>query len=111
MLLALSWEFPKLTIFHLITLLSIGCPLIHEYNASSFVCASCQQLLAIGLSSLKFTNQPTSYTLLYMHMVLPFFVFSLCKHFHSLSSLCADTLLGQSSFILHLPSGTVSLAK
>ena len=81
MLLALSWKFPNLTIFHLILLLSIGCPLIHEYNASSFVCASCQQLLATGLSSLKFTNQPTCYTLLHMHMVLPFFVFSLCKHF------------------------------
>ena len=80
MLLALSWEFPKLTIFHLISLLSTGCLLIHEYNASSFVCALCQELLAIGLSSLKFTNQPTSYTL-HMPMVLPFFVFSLCEHF------------------------------
>ena len=53
MLLALSWEFLKLTISFLILLLSIGCPLIHEYSTYSLLCAttaSTRLLLHVYLS-------------------------------------------------------------
>ena len=68
-LLALSWEFPKLTSSSL--LLSIGCPLIHEYCTNSLLCAttaSTRPILSTWLKW-KFTNQPASYAHL---LILPF---------------------------------------
>ena len=43
MLLALSWEFPKLTISLLTSFLSTGCPFIHEYCTNSLFCATTNQ--------------------------------------------------------------------
>ena len=54
-LLALSWEFPKLTISLLILFLSNGCPLIHGYSTNSLLCAtaaSAWTLLSTWLNSL-----------------------------------------------------------
>ena len=82
MLLTVSWEFPKLTIYCLILLLTTGCPLIHKYSTNSPCCAataSAWLLLAAWLNSLKLTNQPASYTLL---LILPFSIFPLCAHTH-----------------------------
>ena len=89
LLFTLSWEFPKLAISLLILLLSIGCPLIHEYNTKSLLCdttASVLLLLSTWLSSWKFTNQPTSYAVL---LILPF-----------LSFLCVAALVWSEIFFL-----------
>ena len=40
-LLALSQEFPNLTISLLILLLSTGCPLTHEYSTNIYLCYNC----------------------------------------------------------------------
>ena len=56
-------------------------------------------LTRIRPNSLKFTNQPASYTFL---LILPFFVFPLCTR----TRLVRDLFL-----MLHRLSGTVSLAK
>ena len=70
-------SFCKLTISLFILLLSIGCPLIHEYSTSLLLCAttaSARPLLSTWLN-LKFNNLCSSYALL---LILPFFVFPLC---------------------------------
>ena len=99
-LLALSWEFPKLSI-SLILLLSIGCPLIHAYSTNSFLCArtaSTRPFLSTWLNVLKFTNQ---------HCIRSSFdTFILC-----LPSVLTHSLGQKSFFMLHRLSGTVSLAK
>ena len=101
MLLALSWEFPKL-IFLFILLLSIFCPLIHENNTNSLLCAaanSAQSLLASWPNSLRFANKHTSCTLL---LILPLFVFPLCA--------CTYLVRGL-LLVLQCQSGPLALAK
>ena len=60
---------------------------------------NCIWLLDPWLNSLKFTNQPASYSLL---LILPFFVFPLCAH---------TCLVGDCFVLLHHLSGAVSLVK
>ena len=89
LLFTLSWEFPKLAISLLVLLLSVGCPLIHEYSTNSFLCdttASVLLLLSTWLSSWKFTSHPTSYAVL---LILPF-----------LSFLCVAALVRSEIFFL-----------
>ena len=77
-LLALSWEFPKLTISLFIMFLSIGCQLIHEYNKNSLLCATTARTLpfmSIWLNSWTFTHLSARYAL---RLIRPLFVFSLC---------------------------------
>ena len=102
MLLALSWDFLKLTISLLILFLSTGCPMIYEYSTNSLRCsttASTWRLLSTWLNSWQFTNQPTSYALL---LILPWSVFPLCAH---------TRLVRDLFFLLHRLFRTVSLSK
>ena len=97
-----SRKFPKLILSLLILLLSIGCPLIHEYSTNLLLCAttaSTWPFLDTWLNSLKFTNQPKTYALL---LILSFFIFPLCMR---------NCLVRELFLMLHHLSGTVSVAK
>ena len=84
-------------------LLSIGCPLIDEYSTNLLLCAktaTTQPLLSTWLNPWRFTNQPTSCTLL---LILIFLVFSVCAHTLTWSEiffLCCTVCLEQSFFVV-----------
>ena len=110
----------------LVSLISTGCPLVHEYNTNSLLCAttaSTRLLLSTWLNSRQFTN-PTRQLL-----TLPFSVFPrcactllpalFCLHFSACTFLPALFCMHSSActrsvtdpFVLHRLSGTVSLAE
>ena len=94
-LLALFWEFLKLTTFLLILLLFIGCPLIHGYSTNSLVSviiAATRLLLTTWLNSWEYISQPANFAHL---LILPFSVFPLYVHTRLVKGhflCCADSL-------------------
>ena len=99
MLLALSWEFPKLITNLFILLLCASCTMIHAYSTNW--AASASTLTAPGyLTELKISkNQPTSHNPLFF------------GYFHSLFCLCDTHFVGGCFLMLNCPSGTPSLGK
>ena len=91
---------------YIILLLSIGCPLIHEYSTNLLLCATTDStllFLSAWLISWRFRNQPASHALL---LILPFSVFPLCACTHLVRDLflmfhCLEQSPLQSQIVKH----------